>query len=504
MNKYVSAGKAFGILVFFTIFLTSFLSCQDEFEEIENEEPLKQLKCGELNDVEPTGTLPGGALYEIAFPIDDEGHEIPPYVWNNLLPQRILIVYAHGYRDPGPVLELPEGGIDQVGGIPVKEFVRKNLGMAWATTSFRRNGLVVKDGVKDIKELRKTIDGFFNSSNNNNPGYLPPQYIYLAGPSEGALITVLTLEKYPCYFDGAIALAGPIGNFYRQLQYFGDALLLFKYFFGETIPVDLGTPCEIHPETIAAWYAPLSELPDLPFPLPPELIEWFPKEILPAMIAKALVIDLYLHQGEKIKQFLKCSKIPVDISDLTNIETQIAVGKAIIEVLRFPIIGANDAKEVLGGCVYNNKRPYKWYTGSNNDDELNDAIERIKTEDWYCARNEVFRYYHPRGKLEKPLVTLHTTGDHIALYWHEKIYKYKVWRNRSFRFYAHIPIEGYGHYTFGVDDVMAGLTILQYKATKQTIPLPPTVDFTSDMMNKFEELMQQYCTKSNRFEMFAR
>ena len=47
------------------------------------------------------GILPGGALYEIVLTTS-------PFPWNSIPDnQRILIVYAHGYVDPGKPVALP-------------------------------------------------------------------------------------------------------------------------------------------------------------------------------------------------------------------------------------------------------------------------------------------------------------------------------------------------------------------------------------------------------------
>lgn len=94
--------------------------------------------------------------------------------------------------------------------------------MGYATTSYRDNGLVVLDGIKDIVLLRSTIEDFFKPGNPSNPGYIPPGKVLLVGPSEGGLITVLTIEQNPDIFDGALATCCPIGDFYGQLQYYGN------------------------------------------------------------------------------------------------------------------------------------------------------------------------------------------------------------------------------------------------------------------------------------------
>ena len=277
MKKLLSTGKTSFIIVLVTIIIASFYSCQ---EDVFTEDEVVQNELKNGTTVTPEGTLPGGALYEIVLPL-------PVEQWN-VLPVKNLIVYAHGYVDFNDPVALPS---DEVGGMPIKDLVL-GLGTGYASTSYHRNGLVIKDAIDDLKELRETIDDFFET-----PGLLPPDFIYLVGPSEGALITALYIEKYPSDYNGAIALCGPIGNFYRQLQYFGDALLLFKYFFFESFEfpplsgnmVNLGTPAFIPPETIAAWKMDIGDLSGLTY--------------LQAKIVEALYADLNLNQGKNIIQF---------------------------------------------------------------------------------------------------------------------------------------------------------------------------------------------------------
>src|SRR5436190_5377460 len=83
------------------------------------------------------GVLPSGALSRICVP--DPG-------WNG-----DLVVFAHGYvAETGEPLafhhlQLPDGtsGPDLV----------QSLGFAFATTSYRQNGLAILEGVQDIAEL---------------------------------------------------------------------------------------------------------------------------------------------------------------------------------------------------------------------------------------------------------------------------------------------------------------------------------------------------------------
>ena len=70
------------------------------------------------------GTLESGALSLICFPDD----------WNGT-----LVVYAHGYVEPSAPVALPD---DDVGGVSISDAVT-GFGYAYATTSYRDNGLVV-------------------------------------------------------------------------------------------------------------------------------------------------------------------------------------------------------------------------------------------------------------------------------------------------------------------------------------------------------------------------
>ncbi len=366
-----------------------FFSCQEDLLDPEVGGASK-LKSETIDGIPMSGTLPGGALYEISL----------PETWE-YLPSKILLVYAHGYKNPDTPVELPTDVIpDGMGGtIPIKDFVLNTLNMGYASTSYRANGLVVVDAITDLVELRATIEAFFDESNPMNPGYTTPSAVILVGPSEGGLITVLTIEQNPGLFDAAMATCCPIGDFYGQLQYYGDAHVLFKYFFGPSFnDINLGSPKRISKNTMDAWNS----------------------GILQAGIVQALQNDYLYNGGDKIRQYLACANIPADVS---NPE---AVIKAILEVLRFPIMATNDAIDRLGGNPYNNKFPMREYSGSDNDRKLNLTVERIYDKDWPTAAQNVAAYYETSGMLQTPLITMHNLSDHVSLYYHQLLYGEKV------------------------------------------------------------------------------
>ncbi len=122
----------------------------------------------------------GGALFSLARPAR----------WN-----RRLLLLAHGLRSESKPLNADLGA---------DRLARKTLideGWMVATTSFRRNGLIVADAVADLDALRAHIAAKFGE----------PERVLLEGDSLGGLIVTLMAERDPRdvkRYDGAIAI-GP-------------------------------------------------------------------------------------------------------------------------------------------------------------------------------------------------------------------------------------------------------------------------------------------------------
>ncbi len=120
-----------------------------------------------------TGQI-GGAKYAIAR---------PPGEWN-----RALLLLAHGYRpDTAPLLADLH---------PERASLRAVLDEGWmvATTSYRRNGLVIGDAIADLDALRAHIAD----------AYGEPVRVILEGESLGGLIVTIMAERDPGPFQGAV------------------------------------------------------------------------------------------------------------------------------------------------------------------------------------------------------------------------------------------------------------------------------------------------------------
>jgi hypothetical protein len=122
-------------------------------------------------------------------------------------------------------------------------------------------------------------------------------------------------------------------------------------------------------------------------------------------------------------------------------------------LLRYSIVGTNDLIALSGEMPYNNIG--RKYTGSWNDWRLNRKVERVEGDPAY-----LIDYYHTTGKLEIPLVTLHTLLDGAVPFRHEVYYLDKVASKGRSRYLTVLPVTGYGHCAFEPYQVLGAFALL--------------------------------------------
>jgi dienelactone hydrolase len=109
-----------------------------------------------------------------------------------------LALYAHGFvTNQGT-----QGSALRVGNSPIREHLITE-GYAWAASSYRCNGYVPGQGLLDTMALTD----LFTKSN----GGRAPQRVYLTGTSMGGHVTLLGMHEFPTSFAGGLAMcpAGP-------------------------------------------------------------------------------------------------------------------------------------------------------------------------------------------------------------------------------------------------------------------------------------------------------
>ncbi|WP_163325960.1 alpha/beta fold hydrolase [Draconibacterium mangrovi] len=381
---------------------------QDEItEELLNEDDL--LKSHEIEEGKYSGILARAAEWYISLP---EGWEDTD--------TRYMIFYAHGLQDPGEGPNLPS---DTISNRSIEDIIT-GMGFGYATTSYRDDGFIADEAVEDIQALHKKVCKVLKK--------MPPDVFILGGPSEGGLVTALTLERYPKSFDGALSICGPIGDFFGQLQYNGNFHVLFNYFFGEdlaTLGYSTGSPLGVGENIMDQWRS----------------------GELPAAVQQVLYADA-LQGSIKLLQLLNCAQVP---ADMTN---PMAMGTAALQCLRYNIMITDDLIDRLDGTVpFNNLETD--YSGSLNDEALNAQIQRVDANSYMTAMMSV-KKYETTGDIQIPFVTIHTTGDHVTPFWHDEIYRAKILSNDNGLLHTSLPVENYGHCTIEESDIVTGLGIV--------------------------------------------
>ena len=345
---------------------------------------------GEAPVVGCTDGATAGSLTRLCFPAD----------WNG-----DLIIYAHGYVAPDLPLAIPENA---VGGTPVEELVNA-AGYAYATTSYRANGLVADAAVDDLvsleDEVRRTV----------RPD---PARVYVVGVSEGGLVATLAVERESDRYAGALAACGPIGDFARQIDYFNDVRVVFDYFFPDVLP---GSAIDPPDELRDGWVTNYSQ----------------------AVVA-ALTGD-----PEVALELAAVTGVPAGGTDPGTLAVAVA------SVLFYNVFGTADAIERLGGQPYDNAG--RVYQGSSDDAALNAGVARFTADP--VARAALGRF-ETSGEPLAPISILHTTGDPIVPFFHQPLYAEKVAAAGLTGRLARQDVERFGHCTFTPSEFLAAFSAL--------------------------------------------
>jgi pimeloyl-ACP methyl ester carboxylesterase len=332
----------------------------------------------------------------------------PAGAWNG-----DLVVFAHGYVAPAEGLpQIPWDQLQLPDGTSIPGMVM-SLGFAFATTSYSDDGLAIVDGVQDLTNL---VDAFAKGP------WGSPDHVYVVGASEGGLVTTLAVEQSPLVFSGGVATCGPVGDFRKQINYWGDFRVLFDFYFPRLMPGTVTSVPAVSQEQWERVYAP---------------------GIAAALAAKPALLD----------KILRVSRAPFDPARLqTKVETALGI-------LWYSAFATMDAQAKLGGQPFDNSK--RLYTGSGNDLWLNLLVPRYHAD--LPALAAIEAHYQTTGRLEAPLVTLHTTGDPIVPYWHEPLYSLKALLGGSGLLHANLPVLRYGHCSFEPAEALVALGLLVLK-----------------------------------------
>ncbi len=385
---------------------------------------------------------------------------VPPN-WNH-----DLVIFAHGYVDPTTSLTNPEFTDPRIpyeqlllpGNTATIPGLITQLGYAFAITSYSKNGLAVQEGVADVIDLAAIFKALHPDT----------RWMYLVGASEGGLVTALTIEKNPEeIFSGGVADCGPIGDFNKQINAWGDFRVIFDYFFGDQIPGEdpVTIPEDFNynqwrvytSQTVAGLTVPVTN-----------------PGVLSTQIGISF-IDQMKSNPAKVTQLISVTGAPVDGNDFFNTAFVTTMG-----ILSYNVLATNDGKVELNGVPYNNKEPWVTYVGSLDDTLLNASVERVGP----VTATELLKY-QTSGVLGVPLIAMHNTGDPIVPFWHEALYQEKL-DPVSAGFYTSIPVNRYGHCNFTASEALFSFWLLVLKSNSVLIPPQIAANILPDQAQRVE------------------
>jgi pimeloyl-ACP methyl ester carboxylesterase len=357
---------------------------------------------------------------EATLPSDDPNHPDAQVILTCLPPDfnGTLIVYAHGYVKPQEPLALPE----EFGEADVREVIEQllNLGFGVATSSYHKNGYAIEQAEADLNDLVAHVQS------------IEPDVgaVYVIGGSEGALIATMLVEKYPQTYAGGLALCGPLAGTSYQVAHLADVRVLFDYFYPEVFPFGA---LDVPEDAFAQWEGP---------------------DGYKDKIAAAIEAD-----PGAITQVFNVAGVACDTADHHE------AANCAQNMLAYSVFGTNDLLDTAGAWPVSNVASE--YSGSVDDAALNVGIERFDADAAASAYADL--HYRPSGLLQRPLVTLHTTGDPGVPYRHELIYFNRAALLGTDDQLTVLPVDRAGHCAFESQEVVGGLAALLLNADSDLV-----------------------------------
>lgn len=375
-----------------------------------------------------------------------DGGTLTPYVdvfwmprdWNGK-----LVLYAHGYLDPLDPDWLASFLGQAQGTAPGSEQLMQTRDpilcehYAIGLSSFSAPGYAVREGIIDTHLLNAVFRFIF---------WRKPARTYVFGSSLGGLISLALAEQFPGTYSGAMPTCGPIGGSLLEMNYIGNARLLYDDLFhgsvGGTATSFLGGALLNPPPALAT----LTEQPLQATVLttttsdPASFAEldrtWVAIQQLGNLSFGPASVVMPLLQTPRNYGAALPALPPLSADQVNAFVAQYSLYRA----LRYDVRGAIDIRERAGGWPFDNRftgygvtgtygvapsafRPWYLYEDPFVPDALApdaSALAYFSGYPFYPSRQG---YYQPTGSTSVPILSLHTAFDPDVPAVHEKVYR---------------------------------------------------------------------------------
>ena len=379
-----------------------------------------------------TGTAEDGSTFKA---------EVPPR-WNGT-----LLLYSHGYVPPF----LPNPPADTWRNRAVADELLAD-GFALAGSSYASNGWAVKEALRDQIDLLDRFERRFGK----------PRRTIAWGESMGGMVTTGLVERHPRRFDGALPFCGILGgavglwNQNLDLQYAIKTLLS-----ADPNPAVSGPASELELVNITDWPANVARanaavaaaqatpegrarlaLAAALFPLP----DWYdPNTQRPARH------DFEVRQQQQFRalQF----QLAFIFGFRQEVERRAGGNPSWNAGVDYRRLLSRSGSRDIAVALYRR-------TGLElrRDLRLLERAARVRPEPRataYLIRNTVFD-----GRIDVPVLTVHTTADGLVVSPHEDAYRDAVRRSGRARLLKQLYLDRPGHCTFTDDETLAALRVL--------------------------------------------
>jgi pimeloyl-ACP methyl ester carboxylesterase len=369
-----------------------------------------------------------------------------PENWNGT-----LLVYAYGYAEAfmPPPLAPPS--------VNVETLLAKGLALAGihAAGAVPIPGAATDAGWNFKERMQNTVA--LTAAFHGLVGR--PRRTIMWGQSMGGLVTLALIEKFPGLYDGAVPLCAPGAGTPRMFDQKLDITLAYAVAFGWN----------------DAWGTPGNLRDDLNF-----MTEVYPH-----------VLQQLIPEKKGLWEFLRLvNRIPADSSFYGPVNY-----RAITLWLSIAI--RPDMEQRAGGPVAQNIG--RVYTLSDADKsyllnqfglDAEPQLAAMNAQTIYAsdrnARRYAEHYYNPSGRIKRPVLTLHTTGDAAVIPNNESAYRTTVKQHGNRKLLMQQFSTGNGvvntHCTFTPAQILAGIDGMMYwldtgKRPDPAVFFPPALGF---------------------------
>jgi pimeloyl-ACP methyl ester carboxylesterase len=289
--------------------------------------------------------------------------------------------------------------------LPLQLAVFTDQGYAVAQSGYATGGWAIQEAAVDTEALRR----YFVTKHGK------PKETYITGHSMGGFLTMMLSETYPTTYDAAMPLCGPLAApvWFMSRGAF-DWMVLFNYYFPGILP---------DPTKIPSDFANNRALQD------------------------------------KIEQALEGA--PEKAAALRR-QNNLKSNKDLAGTMAFVSYLIKELQDRAGGNPFDNRNVI--YNGTLDDNMVNSAIPRYAADPKAVAYLNT--YYAPTGRIQKPMLAIHTSYDPLVPVYIPNMYEATVEQAGSGALFVQQFVKHDGHCAILPEEISRGFTELRtWKAT---------------------------------------